>query len=226
MAFFCFFSLSFSSSFPKEVGENDLEASSRRLGYKLYTRAYTPLLKSLMRPGPRVNVQQLQLRRIDVGGNALSLAKYAVERHPVKLSLNFLGLALLFLVPGFTPSESQEAAYMRLSPSSELIGRERDAFRIMRNAEYTYKQSQGWFWSCDHKCQRYKMEYEDEKREWESQHKALEAQMTRAKSELGVFSKYSFEEAREAFWGSFSRGMQYAKRSTMWDACEFLFYVG
>ena len=180
-------------------------------------------LPILMRPGPRVNVQQLQLRRIDVGGNALSLAKYAVERHPVKLSLNFLGLALLFLIPGFTPTESQEAAYMRLSPSSDLIGRERDAFRTMRSAEYTYKQSQGWFWSCDHKCQRYKFEYEDEKREWESQHKALEAQMTKAKSELGVFSKYSFEEAREAFWGSFSRGMQYAKRSTMWDACEFFF---
>lgn len=184
----------------------------------------TPLKVIKMRPGPRVNVQQLQLRRIDVGGNALALAKYAVERHPVKLSLNFLGLALLFLVPGFTPSETQEAAYMRLSPSSDLIGKEREAYQIMRNAEYTYKQSQGWFWSCDQKCQRHKFEYDDDKREWERQHHALEAQMTRAKSELGVFSKYSFEEAREAFWGSFNRGMAYAKRSTMWDAREFFFF--
>ena len=42
--------------------------------------------------------------------------------------------------------------------------------------------------------------------------------MADAKSNVGVFSSFGVEEARDMFWRRFSDGKQFAKRQTMWDA--------
>jgi len=156
-----------------------------------------------------------QLQRIDVGGNVLALSKALVQKHPVKLSLNFLGLALLFLVPGFTPSSAQEDAYLRLIPSNNHLADERSSLNEMHQAQHAYQSSQGWFWTCDAVCQRNKLEYESKKRVWQEKHRAIEDQMQQAKSQLGVFSTHSFNEVRDSFWGAFGRGMAFV-REVVW----------
>ncbi len=148
-----------------------------------------------------------RLQPIPITQTLSTIAASAVQHHPVKLSLNFLGLALLFLLPGLTPSEQQNQEYVRLQPSMAALERESSA-RHQRDVSYaSYRQSQGWFWTCDATCSYRKGEYEGHLAAWQEAHSKVENQLISANSQLGVFSAPAVEETRDLFWGTFGRGM-------------------
>ena len=154
----------------------------------------------------------------DVSSLIVTGATALVRRHPIKVSANFIGLALLFLVTGFSPSPAAEARYEAALPSLSLQHAERDAGREAAVAYSAYASSRGWFWACDAACARARSKSELAAARWEAARAETSAATARAKSELGLFSRVGITEAREQFWASFAGGAAYARRATMWDA--------
>lgn len=141
-----------------------------------------------------------------------------VRRHPIKLSLNILGLILLFAATGYRPSPAATAAYAAALPSASLLAAERSAGSEAATARAIYSASRGWFWTCDAACTRYRAAADAADTKWALARDATEASMRKAKSELGLFSSAGVDEARDQFWRSFAGGTAYAKRATLWDA--------
>lgn len=77
--------------------------------------------------------------------------------------------------------------------------------------------SKGWF-TCDKRCQSYKIDYDIANNEFKYQRSEEQRIIADAKSNVGIFSSFGVEEARDIFWRRFSDGKKFAKRQTMWDA--------
>ena len=159
----------------------------------------------------RGQTRQVALRPVDISGALSSLGTTLVQRHPVKLSLNFLGLALLFLLPGLTPSDSQYSAFEALQPSRSDLSAEHRAREARDASHRSYRQSQGWFWTCDAVCSRNKAAYEQDLRAWQAAHGVVEAQLIEANSKLGIFSANAVEQTKDLFWSTFAQGMAYVR---------------
>ena len=160
----------------------------------------------------------LRLGPVNIQSTLISIGETVVRRHPIKLSLNFLGLAFLFLLPGFTPSEAQNRDFVRLQPSMQDLEAESAARATRDTSYYAYRSSVGWFWSCDATCAHRKVKYEADEAAWARAHAAVERQLIEANSALGVFSAPAVEQARDTFWAAFGRGMQMV-RSFLCGSC-------
>ena len=80
-----------------------------------------------------------------------------------------------------------------------------------------FRGSKGWF-TCDKRCQSYKIDYDIANNEFKYQRSEEQRIIADAKSNVGIFSSFGVEEARDIFWRRFSDGKKFAKRQTMWDA--------
>ena len=156
---------------------------------------------------PAVQGALLRLGPVNIAGTLTSVAQAAVARHPIKLSLNFLGLALLLLLPGLAPSDEQSRRYSALQPSLPALEAEASARRARDSAHHAYRASVGFLWSCDATCTHRQRAYEAALAAWQAAHGRVEAQLIAANSELGIFSAPAVEQARDLFWGAFGQGM-------------------
>ena len=84
-------------------------------------------------------------------------------------------------------------------------------------AENAYRATKGWF-SCDSLCQRNKQKMNDARYRLDQIRAEGNARMSDAKSVAGLFSEVGVGEVKDSFWSYFSRGKQFAKRQSMWDA--------
>ena len=169
-------------------------------------------------PPPPHNAQQLRRVELpDVGGLIARGVWSTAKRHPIPIALNFLGLAVLFLASGFSPSSRAVAAYEAALPSGKLLLAERSAASAAARARADYAAARGWF-SCDAVCSAARSASEAREREWRALSDKTAAAVSAAKAELGLFSTAGVGEARDQFWQSFAGGTAYAKRATMWDA--------
>jgi ABC-type multidrug transport system fused ATPase/permease subunit len=100
----------------------------------------------------------------------------------------------------------------------ELINIESDMYK----AQQYYYSSQGWFWSCDNKCQLKKQYYNNKKNEFIAISKTIKTLESEAKGYLGIFSNHAVSEARSLFWKRFNQGREAATRQSKWDA----FFMG
>lgn len=142
-------------------------------------------------------------------------------RVKVSLSLWSLGLSLLFLVPGLTPSSDALTLYNSALPHWSDIDAEQKALFEYRDANRQYEESRGWFWSCDASCQSLKLDMLERKAAYEGARARVQAAATEARGHLGIWSTHGVEKAKEVFWGSFNNAMGAAKRSSVFD---FIFY--
>jgi hypothetical protein len=163
---------------------------------------------------PRANLNDpalqgalLRLGPINIQSTLATVAQAAIQRHPIKLSLNFLGLALLLLLPGLTPSAQQSAEFVRLQPSMADLEAEGAARSARDSAYHSYRASVGFLWTCDATCTHRQRAYEAKQAAWQEAHARVEQQLIEANSALGVFSAPAVEQARDLFWGAFGRGM-------------------
>ena len=141
------------------------------------------------------------------------------KKHPKVTSTWAFGLALMVLGTGFTVSQSLRTEYensmqdVDAQYSGALSERQRDWAR----ADARYRQSQGWFWSCDRVCQRAKLDADDARRALDGVLAQERAAVSDIKSRVGVMSVYGVQEARDLFWGTFAGGKKFAQRQSMWD---------
>jgi len=126
------------------------------------------------------------------------------------------GLLLLAFGTGFRISEEGRAAYQATLSRVDEEGLQR-AHQRYYSADELYRNSQGWFWSCDQRCQHYKQNYDQAKADLNVA-LAQEKQVVRdAKKQIGIFSEYGVQETRDVFWQYFAGGRQFGQRQTMWD---------
>jgi len=146
-----------------------------------------------------------------------------VRQHPAKVSLNFLGLFLLFFVQGFTPSHETYMLSDSLMPREDAVTAEREARFEVARAREAFHASRGLFWSCSTPaCVANRAAFNRAEAAWIVHRDAQADAVARAKQALGLFSVEGVAETRELFWRTFSGGTAYAKRATVWDA----FFVG
>mmetsp|Transcript_43046 Transcript_43046/g.31429 ORF Transcript_43046/g.31429 Transcript_43046/m.31429 type:complete len:281 (+) Transcript_43046:66-908(+) len=161
--------------------------------------------------------QIIQARELDEASTALiKVGINVVKRNPIKTSLYLLGVLLCLFVSGFSVTEKQRVEYAQIYETidNEAIFRSQ---MELRDSYDRYFYSKGWFFSCDHNCQRNYQSYLASKAEYDAL-KREEAKITAvAKSKLGLFSEYGVEETRDLFWHRFAQGKNFAKRQSMYD---------
>eukprot|EP00123_Amoebidium_parasiticum_P000004 comp10017_c0_seq1/m.4884 comp10017_c0_seq1/g.4884 ORF comp10017_c0_seq1/g.4884 comp10017_c0_seq1/m.4884 type:complete len:305 (-) comp10017_c0_seq1:9-923(-) len=154
-------------------------------------------------------------------GTVIVKTGFNLARQHYVISLGWvLGLLLCALGNGYVPSQDALQTYestLKSLPTKQLI----DTRARMYQLEERYRGSRGWFFSCDETCTQNKKQYEKAALEYDKLEREYTEGVKDAKAALGLFSSYGTEEVRQMFWGTFSRGKEFAKRQTFWDV---LFY--
>jgi len=139
------------------------------------------------------------------------------RNHKVISGSYLLGILTLLLVGSGTKlSYQQSRDYNDIMNTIDLQA-EYDASQDYWHARNAYQATKGWFFSCDHLCQRNKRRMEDMERVLNDVRREGQARMSDAKSIAGVFSEVGVDEMKDSFWSYFSAGKQFAKRQSMWD---------
>ena len=154
---------------------------------------------------------------VNLGAIALSGAEYVARKHPIKLSLNFLGLFLLFFAVGLAPSEQAWSESAALMPTNADLRKENEAEQLAYAARAQYRASSGWF-TCDGECPKLRAASEQADARWKMAKDKNAEGNSLAKQKLGLFSSSGVAETKNLFWRTFAGGQAYAKRATLWDA--------
>jgi len=165
--------------------------------------------------GTRVAQTEQGPEVVDVSRIMLNAGVNFAKRNKKLTGTWLLGLFLLCFATGLTVSPEQEASY---SSIVSKIDQEKTlkAERQLYLAEKAYAQSKGFF-SCDAFCmEKYNQMLEARKR-FDRITLINENQLSKAKSEVGVFSEYGVQEARDLFWGIFAKGRGFSQRSSWYD---------
>lgn len=153
----------------------------------------------------------------DLGQMVLSGAKAFARRHKVVTGGYLLGILVILLIGSGTKlNYDQRREYNKImntiDTEAEFVASE-DFWR----ADQAYRATKGWF-SCDSLCQRNKQKMDDARYRLDQVRAEGNARMSDAKSVAGLFSEVGVGEVQDSFWSYFSRGKQFAKRQSMWDA--------
>lgn len=153
----------------------------------------------------------------DVGQMVLSGAKTFAKKNKVITGGYLLGIIMLLLVGSGTKlNYDQRREYNNIMNTIDTNA-EWAASEDLWRAENSYRASKGWF-TCDSLCQRNKQKMNDARYRLDQIRAEGNARMSDAKSVAGLFSEVGVGEVKDSFWSYFSRGKQFAKRQSMWDA--------
>lgn len=141
-----------------------------------------------------------------------------IRRNPKVMAIYVVGLLVMFFFSGFTPTREQEyEAHTILNESQSKLA-DLSRLRSRRAEAYTsFKSRQGFFWTCDADCTRYKREYEKLDGVVKSSEGEVDRIVRDANKARGIFSTYAVSDAKTVFWQQIDAGIAYAKRRSMWD---------
>jgi len=169
---------------------------------------------------PMTAEQRLAVRQVeDVGAHLINVGIHAVRKNPIKMGFWCLGLLICVFFNGIQVSDQQLAAYESAQVrAGEFSGDINDASRKMWDSDVAYRNSQGWFWSCNQQCQVKKSAYLEDKREYDEWKSKEREALRNAKAAVGLFSPFGVGNARHLFNDQFQRGKSFAARQSKWDA--------
>ena len=152
-----------------------------------------------------------------MGGIVVHQVTHFAKRHKVISGSYIFGILFILLIGSGTKlSLDQTKRYNHIMNTVDLEA-EYQASSRYASAEQNYRATKGWF-SCDQLCQRNKRRMEDAERILKGVREEGNARMSDAKSVAGIFSEVGVDEVKDSFWNYFSKGKNFAKRQTMWDA--------
>lgn len=147
----------------------------------------------------------------------IKLGVDVVKRNPLKVGAYVVGLLICLAFSGFAITDTQRANYYHHLDSINHAPLY-DVEERLVSASINYRNTKGWFWSCDARCQEYKAQMDT----YQAQYNVLkydeEQKMSSAKASLGLFSEHGVEETRGLFWERFTQGKGFAARQSKWDA--------
>lgn len=153
----------------------------------------------------------------DVGKMVVSGAKAFAKKHKVVTGGYLLGIIMLLLVGSGTKLNYDQVREYNNIMNTIDTNAEWTASEDYWRAENAYRATKGWF-TCDSLCQRNKQKMNDARYRLDQIRAEGNARMSDAKSVAGLFSEVGVGEVKDSFWSYFSRGKQFAKRQSMWDA--------
>lgn len=166
--------------------------------------------------------QVVRLTADDIDGMSgilINTGVKVVKNNPIKTSFYLLGLVLCLLFNGISVSEQTVAKYelgvRKMNADFDATERAKLA---MYKADAAYRNSRGWFWTCDTRCQPYYQKFQQEQQKYRQLLESEREKLRDLKSNLGIFSTYGVAETRNAFNDYFARGKQFATRQSKWDA--------
>lgn len=165
--------------------------------------------------GNVVRMEDISTALVDVGVRW-------VKRNPVPVGSYLVGLALCLFFSGLSLSQTQAEAF-REDLQRIDYGALEDARYEMQVAYRDYYNSKGYFFRCDDECQWRKKVHQQAEATYNRLKAEETAQISDAKSKLGVFSEVGVQEARDLFWQRFEAGKGVAKRQTKFDAIFYGF---
>lgn len=162
---------------------------------------------------------------------AISLASIPLKHPKITgtVVLWLCGLFFMYLSPPLvriTPHMRIEYDEM-MSHVAEIDNNLGEAYGKYINAKVHTDSARVWFW-------RFRQEYRELVRErkgpeneaWKvvaKHQKERNAQISKAKAVLGVWSDAGMQESRGLFWNSYNSGKVFAQKQTMWDAVFTIF---
>lgn len=168
--------------------------------------------------------QRVQARPSDGSGALSSFVKGTTsfaKKHKTITFSYVLGIALLLFGTGFRVSEEARNRYDDILDSIDTEAIQKSYYQYAE-ADQAYRNSQGWFWSCNSNCQTWKAQMEQRRDRFYALKKIEESKMSEARQQVGIFSEYGVQEARDRFWSAFQGGREFAQRQSMWD----MFFAG
>ena len=139
------------------------------------------------------------------------------QRHPVVTGAWLIGLCLLIFASGIPLTPRQEADFKHAVGQIDFAGLD-EARMEVESAEYHYRESKGWFFSCDALCTRNHAILKEKQAHFDKLKAEADAKLSTAKSKLGVFSEVAVDQARSILYRNVGAGKDFAKRTTLWDA--------
>lgn len=133
-----------------------------------------------------------------------------------------LGLFFMLLMRApYTPSEADEIAYKKGMIQADNLPGLVEAEVEMAEARARVYNEQVWFW-------RWRPEYRVRVEAAQQQlnrvthnlrniYAERDALRKEAKSKVGIWSEYGFQETRDLFWSCWKSGKEFAQRMTFWD---------
>jgi len=169
---------------------------------------------------PGAAERRLAIQQLDSASSLLVNAGiHAVVKNPIKVGVWAVGLLICLFFQGIKVTPEQQGVYNeaieKVREQSDYVA---EAYSRMHDADYRYKNSQGWFWSCDSSCQVKKRSFLDAQASWQKEKLKEQQAMRIAKKGVGLFSEYGVLDCRWLFAQNFAGGKQFAKRQTQWDA--------
>jgi hypothetical protein len=161
---------------------------------------------------------KIQRRVQHVDSLAMFKAGYSfAKNHYILTFIYILGLLIIQFGTGFAVTSSQQKEFTSILQKIDIRGLE----NAKENAYLTYeeyRQSKGWFFTCDEKCTELYEISQQAKYVLDTHEASYNLAMSNARSKVGIFSQYGVEDARESWWDSFQKGISYAKRMSYMDA--------
>ena len=166
----------------------------------------------------RAEDQRALARTLDQTSNQLlAFTKERVRRNPIKIGFWIIGLLLCLLFNGEPVTDAQLENYTAAIdkiPHMELD----QATDILHDSDMLYRQSQGWFWTCNtEQCQANKNTYEHDLKEVNALAQVAREHQREANAAVGLFSEEGVRNTRGLFWGAYRKGKQYASNRTKMD---------
>jgi hypothetical protein len=168
--------------------------------------------------------RQLQVARdIDrVSTVLINAGVSTVKKNPIKFSLYIVGVALCLFFNGVKLSVGQ---VQNLDAGlNEINYQHIEELRHQAEiARFQYHRSRGWFFGCDTICMNNKRKTQEAESMFLTAKKLEDEKLANVKAQVGVFSEYGVDEARDLFWQRFSQGKSFATRQSKWDAIFMMF---
>jgi len=149
----------------------------------------------------------------------INVGIHTVRKNPLNFGVWGVGLLICLFFNGLKVTPQQEMEYSRKIEQVRLQSDSvAETWRRRHDAELMYRQSQGWFWSCDRSCQANKLIFNEADKIYQKEKDIERKAMQSAKQSVGLFSEYGVGDCRWLFNQQFASGKQFAKRQTQWDA--------
>ena len=147
----------------------------------------------------------------------IKLGVETVKRNPKKVGAYMIGILLCLFFSGFAITEENRDNYYSHLNSIDHV----PIYEVEDNlvaATYNYRNTKGWFFSCDEICSEHKRAMDTYQMRYNVLKADEERKMSSAKASLGLFSEHGVEETRGLFWKRFAQGKGMAARQSKWDA--------
>eukprot|EP00924_Labyrinthula_sp_SR-Ha-C_P015551 maker-scaffold_4-snap-gene-3.4-mRNA-1 protein AED:0.04 eAED:0.04 QI:0/1/0/1/0/0/2/127/358 len=161
------------------------------------------------------SVQEAQQQEFNPGSIMIYGISSFAKSYKKTTACYLIGLVVLLFATGFAVSPETELKYAEILDNIDYTQLRRFEKNMIK-FENEYQRVKGWI-VCDAKCVKADNNRRHARRNLKREMARIDAIKSEGKRQLGVFSTYGVDEARDLFWGLFNKGRGFAQDQTYFD---------